>query len=1670
MYFCDVIKKIEMKTIFNLLLFISFSVVSLEAQMVIGNDTLYGNEWINYNKDYYKIQVAEDGVYRLTHEALLDAGVPVSSIEGDKITMHHMGVEHSIYVSTTGIMGSGDFIEFVGRKNRTELDQYLYKNGAEDLLNTEYSLFNDTSSYYLSWDNIETGLQFDQETFTSSNLNPQTYLIQEDKLNFNHFHLKNINSVKVKFSNFEKGEGFAGDLLVSQNFSLNPERPSSTGPDPELNIRFGSNANLHEAVLTINGLQRATDNFSNYTVRSFDIAMDKTELNAPIAVRLDGTHLVNGGNNDKYAVSELNLKYPRETNIENKAFYSFIVEASGDQKYYEIETQNDAPIIYDIVNNERIEPIVQGGTMKFLLSAGAERRIDIVFPAAIVNKSLKEKVNFIDFSLMDPEFLFISSEKLQSDPQNSSVQRYVDHKSNKFRTALANIEQIYDQFGYGIERHSMSLRNFASYVTRNWSDLEYALIVGKGITYEFYRTEAQINDLSDLFFIPTYGAPGADNLIFSKGQTPDTEITVGRIAVVNEEQVEVYLDKIKLHEAQFNNPQTITERAWMKNVIHMSGGDVDLQPLIANFLGDMEEVLERNNFGANVTTFYKTSSAVLQDLDSEDVLDIIHEGSSIITFFGHSSPGTFDFSLEEPNKWNNEGKNPVMISLGCHSGNIHNTHTEGLSEKFVLEPKFGALGFMASAGTAYVTPQYNQGLDAYSNLGASHYGESIGNAYTDVRQNYSFNTAIDFRSLVQQMTYHGDPSILLYPTEAQDYVFDYSTAKINPRFVSSGDETFDFSVDVLNLGRNDHDTLELQFVYQLPDGTIADTVNISFLDTIFRQNVSVEFDVEGLSSLGENLILGEIDFNNKIDELPNPAAENNNRLNSSPTEDGFKFYILDNTAKPFSPCEFGVVADGTYSLKAATSNAFAPEQTYVMEMDTTINFNSPSLETTRITQGGGIIEWNPTTVLENETVYYWRISPDSTSIDNPYVWQASSFTLLANEDEGWNQSHIYQWESDDLLGLDFDEGHNMIFGLAGRPVEIINAIWDQSTVGTKVNNSGFSASQRPWRILTTGGVAFGVVDPLTGKFWVNSGGDYGSVNSSNFATHRAFAYRTNTKEERDLVIDFVENVVPDDHYITFYTMINSETTDFRPEEWAQDSIISGKNIFNVFEQYGAMQIRLLEQRGSVPYIFMFKKSTGLEEEVIAEQKTDYITGKITTLFLNDQGSLTTNKIGPAKEWHRLQWENEATVYPDSTNLHVYAYDNNNELDSIYEYNNLNQGDIDLSFLDADQFPFIELLYKNFDLVDRSSPQLNHLRVLYKGYPDLAINLEEHFVFNNDTLQQGELLEISFAIENIYSEDVDSIDVLYSILTENNALIEQTVRSAPIDANGFVTIDFSYDTRELIGNNQIHVVVNPNASPVEKQRFNNILIKEFNIVLDEENPVLDVTFDGIHILDGDLVSAKPFIKISLKDENPNIFIEDPETFVIELTDPNGQREILNFNDPQLQFIAATEENLTAYVEYSPEFLVEGKYELEIQGKDATGNKSGDNNLIKAFTVILEDKVSNVLNYPNPFSTSTQFIFTLTGTTVPEHIVIRIMSLSGKVVREITKEELGNLRIGVNRTSYKWDGTDEYGSKLANGVYLYKVFMSDINGTSIENYGNESIDDFFDQGFGKMVIMR
>ena len=211
---------------------------------------------------------------------------------------------------------------------------------------------------------------------------------------------------------------------------------------------------------------------------------------------------------------------------------------------------------------------------------------------------------------------------------------------------------------------------------------------------------------------------------------------------------------------------------------------------------------------------------------------------------------------------------------------------------------------------------------------------------------------------------------------------------------------------------------------------------------------------------------------------------------------------------------------------------------------------------------------------------------------------------------------------------------------------------------------------------------------------------------------------------------------------------------------------------------------------------------------------------------------------------------------------------------------------------------------------------------------------------------------------------------------------------------------------------------------------------------------------------------------LTDESEFLALNDTSLFDIYLLYPDGSKQSIVFDNVTAIFYPADQNNLSkdnvAQVILKKTFAIDGTYQLVVQGYDRSGNTSGDNVYRISFKVINKPMISNVMNYPNPFTTSTRFVFTLTGSEVPQQMKIQILTISGRIIKEIFMNELGNIHIGNNITDYTWNGTDQFGDQLANGLYFYRV-NAKLNGKEIDHY-ETGTDQYFKNGIGKMYLMR
>jgi hypothetical protein len=128
-------------------------------------------------------------------------------------------------------------------------------------------------------------------------------------------------------------------------------------------------------------------------------------------------------------------------------------------------------------------------------------------------------------------------------------------------------------------------------------------------------------------------------------------------------------------------------------------------------------------------------------------------------------------------------------------------------------------------------------------------------------------------------------------------------------------------------------------------------------------------------------------------------------------------------------------------------------------------------------------------------------------------------------------------------------------------------------------------------------------------------------------------------------------------------------------------------------------------------------------------------------------------------------------------------------------------------------------------------------------------------------------------------------------------------------------------------------------------------------------LLDVTFDGVHILNKDIVSAKPHILVNLKDESRFLALADTALLKVQVQFPNGSLHNYNFGGDTMRFTPAnlSSGNNTATIDFLPNFPEEGDYELIVSGKDVVGNKAGALDYHISFKVITKAMISKSIHY-------------------------------------------------------------------------------------------------------------
>ncbi|WP_026464090.1 C25 family cysteine peptidase [Adhaeribacter aquaticus] len=1658
--------------------------------------TTYGNEWINYSQKYYKIQVAKNGIHRLDYNYLSQAGL--ANVDPRNFQIFRRGKEQAIFVSgeEDGKLDNADYIEFYGERNDGKTDVELYKDPSKKL-HSYYSLYTDTAAYFLTVSNTG-GRRMVNQNLSNAGLSQDPFHIQSRLVLFtSNYNLGFYNGISY-LPWVSQGEGFFGPgfgaLANNRAFNANPAtfrvdsllHVEPNAPDPKIELGFSGaylrDHNITISVVTPSGAERPIA--ENIIFGAWEFAKVKANLR-PSDINSDGiltvrvkvnTIVAQGEYADLIMPAYIKVTYGRKNVITGKqAIISLADSTKSTDSFLSFDSSLGNLVAYDITDETSIIRTIgktEGGKSSFVFGGGAghQRKILLNPVTRFFVPIAPKPINFKIFDPTKPNFIIVSHKALTksfSDYSNP-VRAYADYRAStaggKYDTLVFYADQVYDQFHYG-DHSAVAIRRLMNFLIDKGQP-KHLFLIGKGIDLDQnvggvnYRHDPNRFSVRDL--VPVGGSPASD-VIFTADFQRDSffpRVPTGRLVANKSEEIINYLEKVKQHE-------TIPENAeWRKNLMHLSGGaGFSQQQQFLNYIRTYQSIAEGPLLGANVQTISKlgsTETSTFINLSKQ-----VNAGLSLITFFGHSSTTVADIDIgyvsNPVNGYNNFGKYPMILLNGCQSGNVSlGTNSRTFGEDWIITPKKGAINFLAHSSTGADLPLHVYSSNFY-NLAFTNpnfYGKSIGQIVQETARRTASRNDIEYIVSAMYMLLQGDPAIAVVGPSKPDYaveadkVFLRSFTKGEP--ITATSDRFQVVIPVRNFGKAVNEPLSVSIT--INNEMVIDSVfstPVYNQDTLFV-NVNRPVNRAGLSQFEVF-----VDHTNKVDELD----EVNNK-------GVFQYNFPASSVRPLWPHEFALVNKQKVKLMGQATDLLQQNRDYYFEVDTSPTFKSTDKQT-RIVNAGIYpsvqVDLKPNVAPNDSLVYYWRFRFKEIAAGTDTIWGTSSFRYIPTSPEGWSQSEYGQLVKNTGSSISLNEQ---------------NKTWEFSsvkkTISIRTGGGQVSPAFPPFGIFVNGvrdfdnscgfgnpNVLIKVFSNKTLEAFIMPAEFNGMLCGQ---TPRAFYQFSDLRsaQNQENLRKFLE-AVPAGYFVVLGSVNNVPFSGFSAP------------LKEAFRKIGSKLIDDLATGSPFAIIGQQGAAIGSVQEVSATDQNGVVAGMQTIELTGDiaapgiSGTITSTLIGPASDWQKLfHTVRNSGKGNDAYQLKVFGLNLEGRNEAVL-FEKVTDRVLDISAIDAKQYPYLRLSLDVEDAEDRTPPQLREWMVHYTGVPEGIIRTDTIGVdkYTNLGAKAGQgKIDLRFAFQNISEYDFkDSLVARFTLIGQNG--FTKDVKIKALNRRDMVTFPFALATNGLAGRYTLRLTVNPltnnpNLQP-EQYYFNNTLELPFTIGPNLA-PVLDVVFDGQHIMNGDIVSPNPIISMSLKDEDRFTFIKDASQMEVFIKLPNATSYTpVNLSGSDIKVYPADEKN-DFRLEYTPKNLPDGKYSLRVQGKDMANNASGFDPYTIEFEVINELAVTHFYPYPNPFSSKTRFVFTLTGSTIPQNMKIQIMTITGKVIREIMKEELGPLKIGNNISEYAWDGTDEYGDKLANGVYLYRVVMDTGADEFKHRKTSTTADKSFKKDYGKIYILR
>lgn len=1252
------------------------------------------------------------------------------------------------------------------------------------------------------------------------------------------------------------------------------------------------------------------------------------------------------------------------------------------------------------------------------------------------------------------------------------------------RIKVVDVQDIYDEFSAGLI-DPISLQKFAKYTFENWQSPAPSFIALMGDMSSDYR---KINPNSRNNYIPSipyhaiiYGQAPSDNAIVTvvgNDLTPD--IAIGRLSCETMEEANLLVDKI------INYPADIS-KDWKQNILLLSSG------LSAEDENNFR-FNDRNTFLEN--TYLKPAGMKTSKVfrypnkpeyipffgEGPEIRREINKGAVVVNYYGHGGGLQWDlvFTNDDILALQNGDRLPFVISVTCYTAHYDNQEIFG--EIFNSVPGKGSIAFFGSAGVTLwpTTASFNDVVfrDIFT---IENY--VIGNAINTAKSYQQYGTMIALLTLL------GDPALELTIPKNPDFVVKTSDITINPPNPIIED-TVRVTIGLYNVGRTfPNDTLTVQLYESIiNDSTLIGTNRISNFgenDTTFFNWIPKEAGLKKLI-----VVINELDTIAEIDHNDNIASAN---FSVYSVGEPIILKPVENYFSSNDQIEFLILDVGDYVQREFSYKIQIDTSLYI---NSPMLIDSPILQSI-----DGVVRWKSPVLEQGEYFWQcFIISDTDTNKSNVKSFSITSlpgsgYLAKSKQLKNFNNNNIIY--SEQLRSLILNTN---LLPPRPSENKLIDSIFiflpSDTTQLTSITTDGtyiyfgdvsFHRDGKKSKIYmlgtgengTTKGVNYGPLGNIDveiknqifyhsdGYIYVATGDDSTlfRISTSTADTSRIFIPDRLLPTEDGLLQNGGYYLASDGQYIynlsAGYGLKRNKYTlrTFDPQNgWIKlgedveflgsseigfsNFFVQGDYVFTAESFYNQYMRRynkngffeeewLTLKRPNILYAWTFDWDRNiLYSSTFKPLQFPYQPGffKFRGTYLESLGFTSTNEIGPSRKWHDLVFNIDAIGSTGEFNNFLLGKNNQSQIWDTLAINI--PSNYDISNLNSELYSYLKL---NFNFIDSSfgasEPiKLKSVQVNYDYFPELNL-YPDRIVFSSDSLLQGFPIEMSYKVDNIGYTQADSLRLDFYHNLADTAFFTTFINVPP---DSFTIVSKTINTSDLLYSapvSPINVSLVATSPIREYYTFNNSSNGNFNVVRDSANPLFNITFDGREIINGDIISSKPEVVITLEDNSPLPL--DSTYFTLVHTHKNIPK-VLTVPGPDITYNYTPYPNSRAVITWKPN-LEDGRHVLEVLAKDASGNFFDSTSSRSVFNVYNNPDLLQVFNYPNPFSDNTNFTFELRGIIPPEEFKIKIFTVAGRLIREIVPSS--PLQIGFNKIY--WDGKDEDGDEIANGLYFYKI---------------------------------